>query len=236
MGGTAYIVKGEIDLRLLEPRPTKRNFFDRLLGRQRFSEPEYIEMGEKTLVTIPPAELEGLGKELYAYLNRKIGDPSEATKGIFGFLDEIGSEIYVRGERGDGKEEWYLQFSYSGCAGMAEVSAAVCAHWVNIWFESERHDIFKKWLEPYGFNPDPVSGNGGTKDFFMPTADFGYALLYEDPTVIFVGDGEEKVHFELDAACTEGNGEWGDSWGGIEEKSVAAIKAGVCFCQLCVEG
>jgi hypothetical protein len=53
-------------------------------------------------------------------------------------MDGIPS-LYCWGEREAGSDtRSYVQLGFSGCAGMAEVSATVAGHWAAAWIREER--------------------------------------------------------------------------------------------------
>jgi hypothetical protein len=70
--------------------------------------------------------LEPLAARFRAFLAREIPTPHDASTQTLDYLDIKGiPSLYLRGEREKGGEpEWYVQLGFSGCAGMAEVSAA----------------------------------------------------------------------------------------------------------------
>ena len=81
------------------------------------------------------SELQPLIARFRKFLAGRMPEPNEASSDTLTYLaiDGIPS-LYLRGEREAGKEPvWYTQFGFSGCAGMAEVSAAVAFHWAAAW-------------------------------------------------------------------------------------------------------
>lgn len=115
---------------------------------------------------------------------------------------------------------------YSGCAGMAEVSARVAAHWTDVWYRAHRERITREYLAPFGFRPapDPAPPTWA----FVPAGEHGYAEYVAEGTEL--GDGTTS-RFDLDAAVLEDR----DPRPTLErlERAFGALMAdGRCRCQL----
>lgn len=64
--------------------------------------------------------------------------------------------INVRGERsGDEVSSWYVQMTFSACAGMADTSAEVAAHWAEIWYRRAGDELASNHFRPFGFTRQP---------------------------------------------------------------------------------
>src|SRR5437870_2824846 len=123
MGGAAHIIEGEILAERLNTVPFKRTLLDKILMRQGHASCRRVDVGEHELTDIPCSELEPLKSKFRAFLEEHIPKPSSATQAFLDYLDLEVMTIYVRKEqsRRGGGERSYIQFSFSGCAGMAEI-------------------------------------------------------------------------------------------------------------------
>ena len=229
MGGTAVLIHGTVSAERLAPRPVPRTLLDRVLGRTRQVGPRLRPMGRRELVEVDAADLAPLIARYRDYLARKLPDPHEATRQVLECLelDRIPS-LYVRGEREGGAEpSWYVQLGFSGCAGMAEVSAVVAGHWAAAWLEEEMPRVEREILVPFGFMPAETQ-TFDWPDRFLPVAELGY-LRYVPP--------EEReadgVALEMDHAVVDAVEDAETRLAEISRRHAALIEAGRCHCQLC---
>lgn len=219
MGGHAAIIKGTVAEWALQPRPATAGLLDRLLGRK------------KTTTPVEQA-LRPLAAEFGAYLRRSIPAPWEATRMFLDYLAIPALEVHLRDARGTGAPEavWTLQFSFSGCAGMAEISAELGSHWVEKWFEKEGARIQAELLNAAGFQCEPLEQSGSP--VFVPFEGLGYGRRFDEPP-----DPEwEGSHvFEFDYSQTEMLEQAGEleSLKALDTKFGGLGADGKCLCQLC---
>jgi len=226
MGGAAAIIKGKAQARLLEPKPAKRSLLDRLLGRTRLVGPSEVAIGDgRTMIDLPAEEFRALATDFVDFLHRSIQEPWDRTHLFFDYLTIGTLSVYVRGERASASSDtdWFLQFSFSGCAGMAETSAELGRHWVERWFQKEGDRIQAAFLDGAGFHRE--SGDGHYAGLvFVPFEGLGYGRRAEgDP--IFEFDYSQVEPLEA-AGKAEKLTE-------IEHRFGKLGADGRCLCQLC---
>ena len=229
MGGTGLLIYGTLSSDRLAPRPLPRTLLDRMLGRTREMAPRVTPMGQRELINLDAPELVPLIARFRAYLARKLSEPTDATRQVLEYLqlDNIPS-LYLRGEREVGKEpEWYTQLGFSGCAGMAEVSALVACHWAAAWVGEELQALEREIFVPFGFNPTPGQ-TFGWPDRFLPVAQFGY-LRYVPPDE----RDDDGVALEADYAVMEGDEEAEAGLADAAGRHAGVLADGQCRCQLC---
>lgn len=236
MGGMVAVLRGRADSRLLEPRPAKRGLIDRLLGRHPVEGPREIKLGDgSSMIELPSDSLNHLPKEFQLYLRRSMPEPWQSTKSFLDYLSIDILSVQLRGERksNDREMSWYLQFSFSGCAGMAETSAELGSHWVEKWIQKEGPIIQDTLLTPNGFNRD-LSQTGSWQVVFVPFEGLGYGRRVVDSTTVDP-EWEGSKLFEFDYAQIEAfqvNGELG-KLRSLDERFVDLGSNGSCLCQLC---
>lgn len=223
MGGSAFLIWGTADIE----RFAKGGFFARFFGG---GVPRETSIGANRYLTeLPARSVQALVPEFKSYIRRKVGSPWPATKSILEYLD-IAFRVYARGEREhDGPTRWYVQLSFGGCAGMAEISSEVAAHWAARWHAEERERI-ASILTPAGFSPS--HHNDAHDDLtFLPVGEAGYAAFKKE------GYSEGDVpptHFDLDMAAVEGNEENAEALlRSLEASWVEFMSDGRCHCQFC---
>jgi hypothetical protein len=227
MGGTAVLIRGSADVERL----ARRGILDRLFGRGRPSEVDLG--GNRKLIDLPSRSARPLVPAFTSYIRRAASPPWPATSSILSYLD-IALEVYVQGERnGAAPPVWYVGLRFGGCAGMAETSSEVAAHWAARWCADER-DRIASLLTPVGFTPSGVV-DAGDDLTFLPLGDLGYASFKKDGYAI--GGDTPVTHFEIDAAVTEVNeGGAEDLMRILEGDWVRYMADGRCHCQLCDPG
>ncbi|MCC7147111.1 MAG: hypothetical protein IT443_11755 [Phycisphaeraceae bacterium] len=192
--------------------------------------------GNRVFVEVPPAELNRLPEEFLLFLNKRIGDPWPATRFVLDYLQDFPIVVYVRGERNAAaaNTEWYVQLTFSGCAGMAEISAMAAWHWAHIWFTDNRVDLAERRLVPYGFTPFQEQAQEGNDVALLPTPDRGYALF---SPCIESDDAESARLFDIDAAFTEALPDNGEAYlADLRANHGALMSDGRCRCQICSPG
>jgi hypothetical protein len=132
---------------------------------------------------IPPGRLSGaLVADLRAWIQTRLPRPSTGTTVVLDYIKEVEPTVYVRGlqKRDEPDAEFYVQITFSGCAGQAETSARVASHWASFWFAAEKNRIASAHLAPFGFTPTtPVQGEE-EEMIFLPAGQYGY-LEYTTP-------------------------------------------------------
>jgi hypothetical protein len=227
MGGTAVLIRGTADVERLG----RRGVLGSLFGG---GGPSEVDLGgNRKLVELPSRNVRALVPAFKSYVRRTAGSPWSATTSILNYLD-IAFNLYVRGERdGASPPAWYVQLSFGGCAGMAETSSEVAAHWATKWCLDELEQI-AALVKPGGFVPSRVDGatDGPT---FLPVGDLGYASFQRNG---YSGDAETPAtHFAIDAASIEGNEESAEDLLRVLERGwVRYMAGGRCHCQLCDPG
>ena len=243
MGGHAYIIPGEVEARLL-PDPDEApaalppvSFWRRLFGGASSARPETSRVislpnGDRHF-EIQPAQLEGaLAQSLRNWVRGRLSNPSRASATILEYLSGIEPSVYVRGaqQAGQQRPEFYVQVSFSGCAGEAETSARAAAHWAALWYKANYRQIAAEYLVPFGFTPDQYRAAEEERLIFLPAGDLGY-LEYTPPAARYA----DQTAFDLDNSVAEAN-EADPRLANLEESFGGFMKGNVCRCQLCDPG
>ena len=221
MGGTAFLIHGEVDEQRQSPPP---GVFARLFGQK--AKPAAREGG---FVDLPCKDLKVLAEDFHEFLGKRIPDPSPSSKAILDYLALVNTNIYLRGERdAEGKRTWYVQLSFGGCAGMAEVSAEVAAHWAACWYASQHERVATELLEPRGFKP---SSSEAISDAvaFVPIGSGGYASYPTGEDV-----PAEYRCFSIDVAAAESDeaeATRAEAW--LSSHGATLIQEHGCLCQVC---
>ena len=237
VGGQAHLIWGNIDEERLKPVPARRSFLDKLLGKPRFQQRCESELPDGTrLIELPAGDLERLPEDFARFLEQCIPAPWLATETFFDYLAEDIISIYLRGEHAPEKPspDWYIQITFSGCAGLAEVSAELGSHWSEIWFKENRDRIFERYLEPFGFLPAENQAMPEKRPLFLPVGRLGYAMHVGEVEIDPEWPGSRL--FELDAACTEAFELDGtlSRFQALDDKFGPVMSDGKCRCQLCM--
>jgi hypothetical protein len=234
LGGSALLIHGTPSAELLAPRAAARSLADRLRGRHPTSGPTETPIGrDRVLLEIPSDPLRPLADDLRAYVDRAFDDPWPSTICVRDYLAMDVVTTYLRGERsGNEVPRWYIQLTFSACAGMADTSAEVAAHWAEIWYRLQRDELASKYLLPFGFTPDRVDTIGFAK-LFVPLGRLGYAQFHSDEDA-GPADPEDR-NFELDASALESldGVDLTREWQELDEALSDVRAAGVCLCQFC---
>ena len=237
MGGSALMIYGTISERVLEPRPAPRSFMDRLFGRPQ-SAPQWRSLGaNRQLITVPVDGLDTLGSEFRDHVVARFEQPWAATKAIIDYLGIDVTTVYLRGDReGDQQPEWYVQLTFSGCAGMADTAAELCAHWAERWVREDRDRITTEILRPIGFEPNGRTVPTGDTMVFVPIGEAGYAIYRPEPDDIEDElDDDTSRYFEVDASAYDhlDQAEVVDAMRRLDEHVRPLIPSGGCCCQWC---
>jgi hypothetical protein len=237
MGGSAFCIWGHVDEKLLASAPAKRSLVDRLLRRSPVVGPKVVESPKGFRITDIPADgLTGLTKDFRGFLAERIPIPWPSTKVFFDYLDLGIVNIYLRGEQEhQGPVKWYVQFTFSGCAGTAEVSAELGSHWAEIWYHERRDDVTRLYLEPFGFVPNESQSDTPVPRPFLPVGQLGYAV-YEGKEQAESKVFQPEYLFALDDAVVEmvGNQDPFSVLKDLEKRFAALMADSACRCQLCM--
>lgn len=227
MGGTAYIIAGRLSAERLGPIPLPKNLLDSLLGRQRYAKPVTHSLGTGTMTEVPCKELEVIPKQFIEYVSIQLQKPTDVDELMLSYLKMRVTRTYVRLERGLGTaaDQDYVQISFSGCAGLAEVCATVAWHWFDRWYRENALRLKNEILLPFGFDPTD-GGDPGHTNLFLPVANVGYVAFY--PVQEKPGAGE----FELDGSMEE-EGRAEAILDALNRDYAAVFADGRCRCTFC---
>lgn len=235
MGGTAYQIWGELDEYQLQPHIVQSNFLDKILGRKKVQEIKITEWKGRKNFEVPVGSLKILSKDFLKYLHTAIPNPWPATRYVIDYF-KYAIKIYVRGEQAESNPspKWYIQLSFLGCAGMAEASAELGFHWVDIWYQQNKNRLIQDILLPYGFTPSQQQPEFFTENVsFLPLSQMGYALFHKNRVdKLDDEEWEGSKLFELDQSFLESMEDIGclkelDDWFGPKMADEN------CHCQLC---
>lgn len=233
MGGSAILVFGNVDLPLLKNRPVEQSVFQKLLGIKKHASLKETRINDQlTIVEIENRPLHGLRDDFKKYILRTIPRPHSASGQIIAYLNMKTMTIYLRANKSPEKTDWHVQFSFSGCAGMAETSAELCAHWIEIWLQEER-DLISDTLFKNGFQvhdqKDSPSGY-----CFIPFEKYGYGRILRKDEIYGGEDYEGSRYLAFDQGSLES----------IPDKELSGMKEldhkyqkyiieNKCRCQIC---
>jgi hypothetical protein len=237
----AYLIWGEVSEDRLAAKPEKRGFLDRVLPWRRPEGITMTEMGQGfRIIDVPCRELDPLMGVFRGYLKSRLTPPWESTAVVLNeYLRIKGvTTIYVRGEQQekDIAPRWYVQLTFSGCAGQAEVSAEICTHWAELWYQEKREEIAEKHLLPFGFTPSESQVPEDQPPRFLPMGRLGYALRSRYASANRDVQIEPYELLEIDASALEAENpsdtlafltDLGERWG-------EATADGKCRCQMCM--
>ena len=185
MGGAAYLIPGHLAQQLIPdaplPAPATVPLWRRLLGAAAVSVPRRSHMvvssnGDRHFEILPGSLEQDLAVDFKKWLLEELGALSRASTVVVEYLKYGGPSIYVRGlqRSTDSKPSFWIQVSFSGCAGEAQVSADVAAHWATCWYRARRDDIRDAYLLPFGFTPEPYEDLADADPPFLPAGNLGY--------------------------------------------------------------
>lgn len=221
MGGNALIIQGRVDLE----RATRPGIWGRLVGKKPWTAADL----KGNFVTLPPAKVQFLAQEFREFLSARLRPAWPSTRVIQDYL-KIGTKVFLRGDcRKGGDRTWYLQLSFSGCGGMAEISSLVATHWAEVWFR-ETEMALKPKLIAAGFTPLPLPEKPTETTRFLPFGEFGYVA--QVPSRESIEGSEEE--FEFDEAAMEALlGEVAPLVREIKTKGSLLLADTRCHCQMC---
>jgi len=246
MGGSAY---------LIQVTPDRERLVRPFLEREKNRKPSFLarlfrggDPGFQAFVDLPSDKL---GSEVlhhfYGWAKDEITNITPATAAfIKDYLDPIRADVYLRGEREDPArpEEFshcYIQVTFSGCAGLGEVSSMLASHWVELWYRRNFDTINQGILKQFHLTPAASEAESAGYGAFFDFGNRGVALYYPQgsETEMFIANREIPVNFELDAAVEESIMDEEDLKKFQQEvvEMQAALppelEQGLCLCQLC---
>lgn len=231
MGGSAVLIYGSItEPERFEAGKGIKGKLSAFLGRG----PKITDLGSgHQFIELPAGNLSGLASEFKQYLKNKIEKPWTGTSLLLdSYLDGSSTSVYVRGERtAHSEDKWYVQLTFSGCAGLTEVSAELACHWAEIWYDECRDWIAEKYFAPYGFLPHPKQERSFAGHKFLPLGNIGYAMFVDK----FKWTPPLEHYFEIDGAYGEFE-EFGDTLDlldALDGDFNLVMADGSCKCQLC---
>jgi hypothetical protein len=237
MGGSALLIYGRISEDLLQPRAVPRSIVDRMLGRVRTKAPAWSPIGrDRRLIDLPT---NGLRKLVSAFRDRvaaQFDPPWSSTRSVLDYLRLDVIYLHVRGDASSGDPpDWYIQLTFSGAAGMAEVSAQLASHWAERWYRAESDDLLASYLEPYGFEPDGRIEPDSSTDIFVPLGAAGYALFNAAPRAPDDEAYFESRYFEIDVSAIEtlSEAERARVLQTLDEELPRLFPPDTCCCQWC---
>lgn len=238
MAASALLIYGTVSEALLKPRPLPRSLLDRLLGRTRTIPPAWVEiLRDRRIIDLPCDELQALAGSFLDHVAKRFDPKSTATSSILDYLALGVTEVLVRGDAsGTTPPEWYVQVTFRGCAGMAETSAELAAHWAELWYRSEQGGAVAALLRRYGFEPNGRLEPDRSSTIFVPFGIAGYAVFNPTPRE---PDEEyvESRYFDIDNSALEtlDDSERADALRRIDEE-IPRLLPGSCCCQWCAPG
>jgi hypothetical protein len=235
MGGHAYRIPVSVPDDLLpgaaRQAPASRPFWKKIWHRPE-PRPTVTELENGDRIYDIPAEPidHPLVADFRKWLARRLPEPSDASKVVLEYITEITPNVYIRGtaHKGETTPSFWVQMSFSGCAGMAETSARVAGHWTGLWYRAEHERISDKYLRAARLIPDASKATTGDEEpyLFVPGGDLGY-VEYLAPGL---AGGEPEVSIDHSVAeAIEGD----PRLDRLHEIVAPFISAGMCRCQLC---
>ena len=236
MGGAACIIPGVLLEERLAPMPRKKSLLDKLLGRRRYDKPVYSDFGDKTFIEVPPGDLpRKLTTRFKEYLSERLDKKWPATESFFEYLfPRVGFsviDVFLRGEKTAEVTQWYVQISFSACAGMADVSALLASHWAEIWVKDDFAYISENIMKPEGFNASDELEPFDEAVRYVPvgTDELSvYAAFYP------AADADNTSEFEIDCAWLEQHDDEDELMLDLRNKLELVMADGQCRCQLCM--
>lgn len=161
--------------------------FQLLNARERAVAPTYAEPGAPLAARLQ----QPLVADLMGFLRDRLAPAWPATAHVLeGYLETQPPTCYLRRSdliapsgrrrRADEPPTWYLQLHFTGNSGLVEVSAALAAHWTDLWFRENRERLARELLAPVGFAPSAEQPN--PPHTFVPIDRTGYArFLVREP-------------------------------------------------------
>ena len=206
MGGNAFLIWGDLDTQKLSMIAAKKSILDKILRRKKFLRPEEIlHWPEQTIFEVKNIDMDELINDFQDFVHQKVPNPWASTQAFLDYMNMKIISVYLRGEQDpdQSEPEWYIQFTFSGCAGTAEISAELSCHWAEIWFQENRERLEQDHLLPIGFKPNNKREDNLATPTFIPVGHLGYAMYMRHNQVENDPEWPGSQMFELDASITE---------------------------------
>jgi len=223
MGGSAFMIYGEFDAVGAAAAAPRRTILDRLRNRQPPSVSTTRFPNGRSLLQFPANAIQDpLARNYLTFVNERLAAPSAASGVVLDYLKLGQPTIYLRAERGPSETTgpWYVQVSFSGCAGMSETSARVATHWASHWYAARGEAIRTAVLSPAGFTAE--SAEPPSAAAFVATAEHGYAE-------------REGETFAIDASFIESHPDPDALMKQLEQQHARQLDDGKCHCEICQE-
>ena len=236
MGGSALFIYGDVSNDLLQPRSAPRSIVGRLLGHRPTEVPTWVPIGrDRRMIELPADALTGVAPAFREYVATRLNPPWASTASVLDYLRLDVINLYVRGDAlGSNPPEWYVQLTFSGCAGMTEASSELAVHWAERWYRAEQADVASRYFRPYGFEPNGRIEPDQSAAVFVPFGVAGYALYNSTPRA---ADAEwyQSRCFDVDAAAMEtlSESERARVLRRLDEELPPLLPTDKCCCQLC---
>ena len=202
-----------------KPKRKKEGFFSKLFNKEK--SPSCSDMGTYTLITYPVRELKKTIIDVFDhFLEESFENPDERDRQILAYIKDAEYStlsVYLRSEEGENRTESYVQVTFSGSAGMGEVSAEIAAHWFTLGYERSFGDELKKTLKTeFNFHAERIESNSSN----IKKATYNELCLYalDDP----------EYGIEVDGYLHE-MGDFSSEQVVFEEEGVSSS----CQCSLC---
>lgn len=241
MGGNAFLIWGMLAEHQLQPAPIQRTFMDRIMGRQRFQKPSVMDLGGgRKMIDFPADKYRILASDFRAFLRERMPDPWLETQAFFDYLTDDAISIYVRGEQSPERTapEYYIQVTFSGCAGLAETSAELGSHWAHIYYRESHERLKSEYLNHWGFVPDDARIDSQPQAAFLPVGRLGYAVYVGKDPMNADPEWEGSQLFELNSSIVDAFFEQGklSKLRQLDDLFGEMMSDGKCRCQLCMPG
>jgi hypothetical protein len=240
MGGHAYLIPGTVESRLWQdtqhsPSPTPpESLWRKITGlghsgaAQTLPRVTMYPNGDRQIELRADPLPDCLIPDFLGWVKSRLAIPSQASAVGLEYLKQLIPTLYVRGEQRptEPKPAFYVQISFSGCAGMAETSSRLAAHWTALWYRADQDRLAREYLAPFGFQPDPYDAAQDEPLLFLPLGELGYAeyIPSEDSTF--------RPRVELDQSVLESRPD-GLDVERLREMVGGHMTAQRCRCQLC---
>ena len=230
MGGTAYLIHGDLDPARIDSGPQQKTFTEKLLGFLEFRHrPQVVDLTSSTLIELPPGRIAGIVPAFREFVIQRFNLAWPATTS---FLDMLNMTVSLRGEPSASQKQvdWYVQLSFPSGAGTAEVTSQLAWHWAEIWVRNHLQDINKTYLQTEGFTASlDRRDQADDLPLFVPVGQD-----YQVYAALHLMEGESP-EFELDECVTEFLDDDGEELMNHIQNQLGDLMAdGQCRCQMCM--
>jgi hypothetical protein len=238
MGGSAFVLECQVARELYEERPLPRTLIDKLLFRTRRAGVRRMSFGDAThLEFVLPQALAALPSMARAWMRAHIpSDDASARVILDEYLSVPVADVYLRGQERDGTTRTSVELIFSGCAGLAETSAAVVVHWCERWWREDRAAIERACAGSGVTLVDVFRFDGETSPIFFPLKQGGYAL-FTDAAAVPPSPGlpppEGLPWLEVDEALNEQRADVDDVLPALKSLAEETFTDRRCRCVMC---